>query len=256
MACSPATLVLRWVLLPVALLAGACSAGPVEVVGLDPGSLGLGMVAYWSCDESGEGPLVDRSGNRHDGSLFGPARIPGRFGGGLHFDSGNWVNVPSFPQAGRSFSVALWYRAPAGDFGEGYLTLLGNQELSGGGWEMNTRLGAAGGEYHFAFPSGADGGATAAYVETDQVEVDRWVHLAAVLDADGGRLALFRNGQLADEAAVAALIQPGSDNLYIGRWIDTQRFLVGDVDDVVVFNRALVPAEVRALVAGPAPELR
>ena len=238
-----------------ALLAGACSAGPVEVVGLDPGSLKLGMVAHWSCDEIGEGPLVDRSGNGHDGRLFGPEWIAGRFESGLHFDAGDWINVPSFPQAGSSWSIALWYRPPAGDYGDSDLTLAGNQLLAGG-WEMSGRLSAAGSRYRFSFPLGADASSTSVLVDADQVEVDRWVHLAAVLDGDAQRLALFKNGTLAGETSVPALIQPGGDNLNIGRSIDARRFLVGDLDDIVVFGRVLVPAEVRALVAGPAPKLR
>jgi len=243
------------VLAAATVLAGACSAGPVEVVGLDPGSLRLEMEAHWSCDEIGEGPLVDCSGNGHDGRLFGPEWIVGRFGSGLHFDAGDWINVPSFPQARRSFSIALWYRAPAGDYGDSDLTLAGNQQLSGG-WEISTRLSAAGSWYRFGFPLGGDGSATSVHVETDQVEVDRWVHLAAVLDGDAQRLALFKDGELAGETGVPALIQPGGDNLNIGRSIDARRLLLGDLDDIVVFGRVLVPAEIRALVAGPAPKLR
>jgi hypothetical protein len=250
------TLTARRLPLAATLLASACSAGSVDVVGLDPDSLTLGMVAHWSCDEMGEGPLVDRSGNGHDGTLFGPASITGRFGGGLRFDPGNWVNVPSFPQATRRWSVALWYRAPEGERSDGYLTLAGNQQLPAGGWEMSTRLGGTGSQYRFSFSLGPDGGSASAQVASDEVEVDRWVHLAAVLDGDAQRLLLYRDGGLADDTAVEALIQPGSDNLQIGRGTDARRFLVGDLDDIVVFGRALVPAEVRALVAAPAPKLR
>lgn len=242
-------------LLAIALLVGACSAGPVDVVGLDPGSLTLGMVAYWPCDEVGEGPLVDRSGNGHDGRLFGPEWIVGHFAAGLHFDAGNWINVPSFPQAGSSWSVALWYRAPAGDYGDDELTLVSNQ-LWEGGWAMSARLSADARRYRFSFPVGGDASGASVQVETDQVEVDRWVHLAAVLDGERSRLGLFKNGVLVSETNAPAPIQPGTDNLYLGRWNDARRFLVGDLDDIVVFNRALVPAEVQALVAGPAPALR
>jgi len=31
---------------------------------------------------------------------------------------------------------------------------------------------------------------------------------------------------------------------------------VGDLDDIAIFNRALVPAEIRVLAAGPVPVLR
>jgi hypothetical protein len=233
----------------------ACSPGAMDVVTLAPNTLRLGMVAHWSCDETGEGPLVDHSGNGHDGTLFGPTWIEGKFGGGLHFDSGNWVNVPSFPQATSNWSVALWYRAPAGDFGDSYLTLASNQQLFVGGWEIDTRLSSvAGSQYRFSYPLGGDATSGAVHVESQPVDVDSWVHLAAVVDADARQLSLFKNGETVTSLVLPATIRPGTDNLYIGRWTDVHRFLVGDLDDVAIFNRALTLAEVRALATAPAPE--
>ncbi len=238
------------------VLVAGCSGARVDVVDLAPGSLGLGLLAHWSCDEGGEGPLLDRSGNRYDGIVRGPARIAGRFGGALQFEPGNWVNVPSFPQAARSWSVALWYRAPRGAFGDGDLPLVGNQQPLGGGWELSVRLTDGPGRYRFGFPLEADGGRVRVSVEAQLGERDRWVHLAAVLDGPAGRLTFFEDGQQVDETAAEAPIKRGGDNLAIGRSVDAQRLLVGDLDDIAIFSRALVPAEVRVLAAGPVPVLR
>src|SRR6185503_16025933 len=116
----------RPLLLPLLLLLlgdGACTAGPLDVGGVVPGSLLTGLVAHWSFDEGSGTTTADGSGNRRDGTLSGAATwIPGRFGNALHFTEGGGVTVPSFPEATSSWSVALWARVPKGDFGAEYVT--------------------------------------------------------------------------------------------------------------------------------------
>src|SRR4051794_35107628 len=87
-------------------LAG-CSAGPINVITIDPNSLSMGLVAHWPFDDAAGTVLTDRSGYGRDGVIgpVGATWIAGRFGGALHFDAGE-VTVPSFPQATGSWSVA------------------------------------------------------------------------------------------------------------------------------------------------------
>ena len=236
-----------------ALGTGACTAGRMDVVDLSANSLQLGMVAHWSCDQAGGSTLADSSGNGHDGAIDGATWIDGRFGSALHFDAGNSVTVPSFPQATRSFSVALWFRAPVGDFDDSYLAVIGNENPSTGGWEMSVRLNASDLAYRFGYPLGGDAGTTYEHCQTDHVDLNRWVHLAAVVDADSMRLTLFKDSVLVGDSDLGGPIEPGNSDLLLGRWSTDGRVLVGDVDDIVVFNRALVAAEVALLYARPAP---
>jgi hypothetical protein len=152
--------------------------------------------------------------------------------------------------------VALWYRAPAGDYGDGHLPIIGNQESGGGGWQMSATLTAADSQYRFGFPLGADGGSDYEHVSTSSVEADTWVHLAATVDSEAMRLSFYKNGELAGEEALSYLIQPGTEDLGFGREAASRRYLVGDLDDIVIFNRALVEAEIRELGAEPAPDPR
>jgi hypothetical protein len=238
-----------------ALLLAACSAGKLDVVSLKPNTLQLGMVAHWPCDAEGGLALVDSSGNGHDGTLTGVTWVGGQFGGALHFDAVGQVSVPSFPQASGSFSVALWYRAPAGDYGDSHLTLAGNLQGSGG-WEMSVTLSPADTQYSFGYPQGGDGGGAYEHINTTRVDVDTWVHLAAVVDSRAMRLSLYKNAELLGESLLAYLISPGSDDLAFGREASSRRYLVGDLDDIVIWNRALVQAEIRELLAQPAPDPR
>jgi Concanavalin A-like lectin/glucanases superfamily len=235
------------------LLACACSAGHMDVVHLSPNSLQLGMVAHWSCDQEGSVTLADNSGNGHDGMVDGATLIEGHFGGALHFDTGNSVTVPAFPQATRSFSVALWFRAPLSDFDDAYLGLVGNENPSVGGWEMSVKLSPSDLAYRFGYPFGGDAGMSYQHYQTEHVDLERWVHLAAIVDGDTMRLSFFKNAELVGDAELAGPIQTGNSNLLLGRWANDGRMLVGDVDDIVIFNRALVAAEVALLYAEPAP---
>lgn len=236
-----------------AVFCAACSAGRVDVVTLAPGSLHLGMLAHWPCDEGAGARLADRSGNGNDGALFGPTWIPGRFERALHFDSGNSVTMVGFPQASSSFTVALWYRAPLGDFGDAVLTLLGNEQPSSGGWSMDVQLGAGGNRFRFGYPTGAG---RVAQVRGEGLVAGRWSHLAAVVDADDGLLSLLADGQVVASSTVGSTIAPGAADLLLGRSSDGRRALIGDLDDIVVFNRALVPEEVQVLFVRPAPAPR
>jgi hypothetical protein len=235
------------------LLACACSGGRMDVVGLSPNSLRLGMVALWSCDRDGQPTLSDMSGNGHDGSIDGAIWIDGRFGGGLRLGATGAVAVPGFPQATRSFSVALWYRAADGEADDTYRTVLGTELTSIGGWDVSVRPHGTSPAVRFQYPVGSDASVASEHLEAEHLDFQRWTHLVTVLDASMMTLALYYDGNRVAEAPIEGLIQPGSTTLAIGRPVGSAPSLDGDVDDIAIFNRALVPAEVAELYARPAP---
>jgi len=61
-----------------------------------------------------------------------------------------------------------------------------------------------------------------------------------------------RTASLSTKKAITDLIRPGS-TLYLGTWSDGGRYFVGDLDDIVIYGRALTPTEISALYAQPAP---
>jgi hypothetical protein len=237
-----------------ALLLGGCSGRYLDVAGLAPDSIRLGIVAHWTFDEGSGNTLVDHSGNGHDGTIAGATWIDGRFAGALHFELGNSVTVPSFPQATSSWSVSLWNRPPPGDQGSDYLTLISTEIPFVGGWEWNVRLSPSDTGYHFAYPRGGDATYEYNYDDCKCVETSQWNHMVGVVDGDAMRLSIYKNGALQVATGVTDRIQPGSSDLYIGRWYQLDRLLVGDMDDTVIYNRALAPAEIRNLYAQPPPD--
>ena len=226
------------------------------MVGRAPNSLRQDVIAYWSCDnvaDSNNPTLVDDSGNQNTGTILGATLTPGHFGNALHFESGNSVLVGNFPQAHPSWSVSLWVRPYSSNSGD-WATLISTEIPFLGGWEMNLQLPTdyTGLQYHFAYPRESDAGPYEFY-SCPCVDVDQWTHLVAVVDGSANRLSFYKNSLLQNESPITDLILPGSNALYLGTWSKGGRYLVGDLDDIVIYGRALTQTEVGALYTQPAP---
>ena len=260
-----------------ALLLAGCSQGRLDVVGLAPNSLRQDMVAYWPCDDATATTLPDHSGYGNDGTVLGATPTPGHFGNALHFESGNSVVVGQhFSQSTPSWSVALWVRPgawasspPAGGSGtepDTNVTLISTEVTGQGGWEMNILFPGSGKDpkgwrYNFAYPNPADAGPWWFYqwAEADVVDVDVWTHLVAVVDSAAKKILFYKNGGLSQNteqvSPITSTIRAGSEALYLGRWSGVGRYFVGDLDDIVIYGRALTAAEVVSLYTQPAPSV-
>jgi len=260
---------------PLALVLTSCSQGRLDVVGLAPNSLRQDMVAYWSCDNLKDGMLLDDSGHTNDGTILGATPTPGRFGNALHFESGNSVVWGgTFSEATPSWSVALWARPgawasspPASGSGsdpnnpDTYVTLISTEIPKTGGWEMDVWFPGSHFEpqiwkYNFAYPNPVDAMPWHyEYAEASGVEAGLWTHVVAVVDDSAKQILFYENGVQSEANAVANLILPGNDSLYLGTWSQGGRYFVGDLDDIVIYQRALTAAEVVSLYTQPAPSV-
>jgi len=255
-------------------LAG-CSAGPIDVAG---SSLFDGLVAHWAFDEASGTVVRDSSGNvpAHDGTLIQGTTgtwIPGQpgFGGALHFGGGASITVPSFPNADENWSVALWVRPATLDFGPTYVTLISTEvTLStsttdphpGGGWQMNVVTPTTGEtDYQFGYWLGPEVGDYHAY-DCACAVAGQWTHIAGVVEGVPGKLSFYANGGSRGLGVYSAgstinkPILPGSPILYMGRWQGNARLFQGDLDDIVIYKRALTASEVSTLAHFPAPQRR
>jgi concanavalin A-like lectin/glucanase superfamily protein len=252
-----------------ATLAG-CSPAAIDVVELAPGALFEGLIAHWTFDD-GAGLTVTDSTGHFNGDLPPTAPTatwkmaseghPG-FGGFLHFDGGpqSEVQVPGFFQPNQaSWSVAGWVHAPAGDTKDSYATIVSTEIPLVGGWQLNLRLAPpvnptnAVSLYQYAFSKGM-GGTDYIFENCECFVPDTWVHIAGVFDADKQMISLYHDGISAGSTPADQTIIHGSDTLYFGRWEDqTSRRLIGDLDDFVVYNRALTLPEIKQLARAPLP---
>jgi hypothetical protein len=239
--------------------AAACTAAPIDVTQLAPQGLIHDIAAHWSFDEGTGTVLHDDSGDQRDGTLEGPTWTAGQFGGALQFQTGQQVTVTPFSDATPSYSIAAWVRmAATQEPGADYVTLVSTEvpstEPGAGGWEMNIVPTAGDMRYHFGYYVGPTVN-DYDFVECACVEVERWVHLAAVVDAARMALDFYVNGRQVQEATIRHTILPGSSTLYLGSWsqVTPSRFFAGALDDVIIYKRALVREEVAFLAGAPAP---
>jgi hypothetical protein len=88
------------------------------------------------------------------------------------------------------------------------------------------------------------------HASTKLPEANTWTHYAG--SYDGKTIRIYRNGKLAGETEAAGKLSPNHADLFIGSLDDYQRFLVGQMDDIRVWNRTLSNDEIAAVEAGGA----
>ncbi len=240
-------------LLVSAVAAAACEPGPLDVITIEPSALVYQLLAHYTFDEGSGTTVVDHSGNKRDGRLTNGTWIAdGRFGGALRLSGSDFVTVDNFPDAGPSFTVAAWVRAQVAPQ-DGYETIVSTEIAFQGGWEINLDKVSGGIGTHAAFWDGVD----QAYRRFECLcgVAGLWTHVVAVVDGGAATLSVYVNGVLESHTPAPHPIRPGSAALFIGRWSQAKsRLLVGDVDDIAIYGRALGPTEIAALEQRPPPD--
>jgi hypothetical protein len=220
-----------------------------------PIELRRGLVAHWRFDEApGTGTAADSSGNGNVATLKGldlqAAWIPGKIRGALQLDGAGFLltNPTVSTDAVRgTLTVACWVWKSANQ--SGYRPILHRQH-------------GLGLEDMFWFGFSGD----APYVSVDGLKAqrnagamaDRWFHMAATYD--GARLRIYVDGAMAGEATESGrALDPEPHGFTIGAElnfnnVDTaEAHLRGRLDELVLYDRALDAAELRALSAGQTP---
>lgn len=262
-AAGEATAPAGWRRLALALLAtvAGCSAAPIEIATLGQNALTNGLVAHWAFDEGSGAVAGDGSGNGHNGALQGPAwfwTAPGRFGSSIHLSGADVVAVTGFPAATASYTVSAWVFIASSELGAPVANLL-STEVTGGGWALYT-LAGNGGPSMYAFRYAVNGPQVFWNAFCGCLVPDVWTHVAAVVDGEAGTMQLYVGSAPPVTTPVSTGILPGSTTLNIGRSTLTQPGaafpLLGALDDVAIYNRALGAEEIAALGAAAAPNPR
>lgn len=225
-----------------------CGTGPIQAVGYAPD-----VVAHWRFDDRSGTALVDSTSNHHDGTIVGAtwSWTAGRIAGALHLEQGDYVSVDNFPDAKSDFTVAAWVQVPIQVASAGDWTLISTENAFKGGWQLQVTSS----KYHFGFWTGP-APTDYSYAECSScIRPDQWQHLAAVVDGEAMTVALYLDGEQQTPISIPKRISPGVLTLYMGRWAttNTPRPLIGSLDDIAIWNRALSAAEIGQLVESPAP---
>jgi hypothetical protein len=212
-------------------------------------SLPTDALAWWRAESDA---TDDVSG--FDGTLNGDATfVAGKVGNAFSFGGAGHVALPKVSEwnfGTSSFSIAAWFASSS----VGYRNIIRYHDGGGssGWWGVRSnpdgRL-----QFLLADASGSPNNQT--LTSTEVVADGAWHHVVAVRDASGGQLRLYLDGAeaaapIADNgyevagdsdtnAAIGAGLWGNSDS----RWEPW----IGEVDEVMLFNRPLTEEEVRAL---------
>jgi hypothetical protein len=238
-------------------LVSACAPDRLQAVELAPSTLPEQLLAHWSCDDRLGEVLSDDSGNARNGQLSGGAWLDdGRFAGALHLGQGQFVTVSPFPDVTSSFTVSAWVRlnqyTQNAVNGAEWTTVVSTE--ASGGWEINVDHLNPTPLLHFGFFIGP---ATTDYVSHScaGIALGEWTQIAGVVELSpgsaGATFSVFLNGKECFSLVTPHQIRRGSPMLTIGEWPRGGRFLNGDVDEIAIWSRALVPAEIALLTQAP-----
>ena len=197
-----------------------------------------GLVGAWGFDETSGGSALDSSGLGNVGTLSGPVRTTGRYGGGLQFDGVNdWVTVADASSLDLTTGMTLeaWVRPAA--LGTVWRTAVIKEQP---------------GQLAYALYAGTDNASRPSghvFVNGDRallgpsaLPLNTWSHLAATWD--GLLLRMYVNGAQVSSSALTGTATTSSSPLRIGGNAVWPEWFNGVIDEVRVYNRALSAAEI------------
>jgi len=220
-----------------------------------PAGLSAGLIGHWAFDERpGSGVAIDRSPSANDCTVHGPGvQIAGRHGGALHLGGESWLECPrpeALARLDQELTVAAWVR-PASRWGAQTIAARSHE-------------GSRPDQFFFGLVNGQLDVTSRTWRKRLDVALPAapgsWIHVAFTRSADG-TVALYAGGKLLRAITGRRLgISAGTGPLTIGGGLNGARdgtadeLFAGDLDDLVIYARALPPPELAALAAGARPD--
>lgn len=207
-----------------------------------------GLYAWWKLDDERGDVALDSSGNGRHGTLAGPRGGPrwvsGPQGTALRFGGdGDLVTCDThLSELKMPFSFSLWVNPAAAQVE--YADIFGNHGEPFVGVSLQ-QDGRRSNVYGFGYGDGRRWQGVGPVALT----AGQWQHVAIVCD---GRTAIFCvNGEEKARAAAVGPVaaNPGQD-FKLGQGYHTGRFFRGQLRDVRIYRKALVPADVARLARG------
>lgn len=210
-------------------------------------------VSYWTFDE-GQGAIAyDSVGNNH-GTVYSATWTTGQINGALSFDGvDNYVEVPDSPELNNEFfTMEAWIKTSATSFFGTFGTIL----VKGRVFNENCGLYVYNsGEVRLQFTSGGIWGDTTKYAFLDSsmaVNDGQFHHIVGTYN--GEELKIYIDGSLNSSCAETRVPDKNNHSLRIGRrnnpedepWYSLVPF-EGIIDEVAIYNRALIPEEIKQL---------
>lgn len=213
-----------------------------------------GLVLHYAFEEAQKGRLLDESKSRQHGTVMNAHKLVEGVAGkalelrGLHDmgDNGGHVTLPHIDfTALRQFTVALWVKEEGmtEEHGEAYVVFGADRAVG-----LEDSLGIS----HFNNSIVYRVGGVALQLPYDDADRRRWVHYA--LTFEGDRMRAYKTGKLVGEAK--GRVSVVGKHAALGRhwWHHgdaTSTRLIGAIDELRIYDRALTPSQVDALCRLP-----
>ncbi|HZN33416.1 MAG TPA: LamG-like jellyroll fold domain-containing protein, partial [Pirellulaceae bacterium] len=193
---------------------------------------------------NGETTLIDRSGRRHHGRVYGTSPSFGKVGASYLFDGPEDVvecsDAPSLnPTSG--LTLCAWVRPQ--QVSQGTVDYI----ISKDDWKVGTPRGfvlrlSYRGRPNMTLGSGGWWGPTV----REAIKLNEWTHLAGVYD--GRQIVVLVNGEEVGQGACAGQPTPSPFDLRIGKGTyDKNRRFQGEIDEVAIFDMALTAADIKTI---------
>lgn len=214
------------------------------ILGVQPSQSEVeGLVGKWLFDEN-KGDTAKDPISKLDGTLKGdPKWVKGQIGSALEFNKSNWVEVADHALLDITDELtAMAWVNPTEEKQNEFAKILAKRKDP---------------QYPYQIAYQTDGGATfVAGISVKGANIHSvpsipgftgWRHLAMVFD--GQKLKLYMDAKEVATADAKGKLDTNNQPFYIGGRGDspTQRF-AGVVDEVRLFNRELLPAEIKSLM--------
>ena len=213
-----------------------------RAIPVDPGTDGL--MAYYPLDID----ALDASGNGNDGTLNGdPQWVDGKIGGALEMDGGDFVDVPGAADINpESITLATWINFSTVDGADmerqDYLSRGDDYAFSLHEWGFRDGTEAEG---KISAIVTSAGGWTVLSGST-LVEPETWYHTTLTYDTGSQMLKLYLDGEVEGKMDLPTGLEHRlGGSLTIGTY--NGRDLLGKIDEVAIYNRALSGGEIRYL---------
>ena len=192
--------------------------------------------------ETGQGDIVkDLSEYKNNGTPMGPKRGDGKVRQGLVFggnEAEDFVEIPDSDSLDLvdGLTVEMW-------------VYLNSEPTSGSVGVTKARTYKVGprnslkAELRLATTTNGWG---ANVISTNQLPLDKWVHIAGTYDAESGDGKLYIDGEIDNESDIGGDIVPNDDMLWLGR--GGTPYLDGSMDEVRISNIARSQKEIQQLM--------
>lgn len=209
-------------------------------------ALNDGLVGYWKMDEVSwngtTGEVIDASGNGNHGvAVNGATTGAGKYGNGGVFDGGDdYATIPDAPAfnfaTNTGTTISLWFKTNSNDK---FLFDHYNGGIPGSGWYISID---SNGKLRF----GHRGAEEILFASTMALNDNFWHH-AVITFTPTNNAKMYIDGEFnSADTSYSGLIDR-HESLTIGNLSDFAYYYSGSLDEVRIYNRALSPAEVKAL---------